>query len=87
MNEAAACDWGERCVDVFDIVSQIGEGMYGQVYKARDRQTGQCFVTEFCLSQNVLMFCWSYYWNVINCWTFAVIVMPSICCALLLGVC
>ena len=40
MNEAAACDWGERCVDVFDIVSQIGEGMYGQVYKARDRHTG-----------------------------------------------
>jgi len=23
------------------------------------------------------MFCWSYYWNVINCWTFAVIVMPA----------
>jgi len=40
MNEAAACDWGERCVDVFNIVSQIGEGMYGQVYKAKDRHTG-----------------------------------------------
>jgi len=40
MNEDAACDWGERCVDVFDIVSQIGEGMYGQVYKAKDRHTG-----------------------------------------------
>jgi len=40
MNEAAACDWSERCVDVFDIVSQIGEGMYGQVYKAKDKQTG-----------------------------------------------
>jgi len=40
MNEAAACDWGERCVDVFDILSQIGEGMYGQVYKAKDRHTG-----------------------------------------------
>lgn len=40
MNEVARCDWGERCVDVFDIVSQIGEGMYGQVYKAKDRQTG-----------------------------------------------
>ncbi|GBN26786.1 Cyclin-dependent kinase 13 [Araneus ventricosus] len=33
--------WGERCVDVFDIVCQIGEGTYGQVYKARDRDTGQ----------------------------------------------
>jgi len=40
MNEAAGCDWGERCVDVFDIVSQIGEGMYGQVYKAKDKHTG-----------------------------------------------
>ena len=25
-----------RCVDVFDIISQIGEGTYGQVYKAKD---------------------------------------------------
>lgn len=28
-------DWSERCVDVFDILAQIGEGTYGQVYKAR----------------------------------------------------
>ncbi|XP_054716977.1 cyclin-dependent kinase 12-like [Uloborus diversus] len=33
--------WGERCVDVFDIVCQIGEGTYGQVYKAKDKDTGQ----------------------------------------------
>lgn len=25
-----------RCVDVFRILSQIGEGTYGQVYKAKD---------------------------------------------------
>ncbi|GLH03551.1 Cyclin-dependent kinase 1 [Gryllus bimaculatus] len=33
-------DWGERCVDVFEVMTQIGEGTYGQVYKARDKQSG-----------------------------------------------
>jgi len=30
-------DQAPRCVDVFDIISQIGEGTYGQVYKAQDK--------------------------------------------------
>ncbi|XP_005088929.1 cyclin-dependent kinase 13 [Aplysia californica] len=29
-------DWSERCVDVFHILQIIGEGTYGQVYKAKD---------------------------------------------------
>lgn len=34
-------DWGERCVEVFEMIAQIGEGTYGQVYKAKDRRTAQ----------------------------------------------
>lgn len=34
-------DWGERCVDMFDVITQIGEGTYGQVYKAKDKRTSK----------------------------------------------
>ncbi|XP_028310424.1 cyclin-dependent kinase 12 isoform X2 [Gouania willdenowi] len=34
-------DWGKRCVDKFDIIGIIGEGTYGQVYKAKDKVTGE----------------------------------------------
>ncbi|XP_078072678.1 cyclin-dependent kinase 13-like isoform X4 [Mustelus asterias] len=33
-------DWGKRCVDKFDIIGIIGEGTYGQVYKAKDKDAG-----------------------------------------------
>lgn len=32
--------WGEQSVDMFQIIDQIGEGTYGQVYKAKDKITG-----------------------------------------------
>ncbi|XP_069763310.1 cyclin-dependent kinase 12 [Narcine bancroftii] len=34
-------DWGKRCVDKFDILGITGEGTYGQVYKAKDKDTGE----------------------------------------------
>lgn len=44
MNEEAGCDWGERSVDGFEKIAHIGEGTYGQVYKAKDKDTGKCNV-------------------------------------------
>lgn len=40
-------DWGKRCVDKFDIIGIIGEGTYGQVYKAKDKDTGVCVYDLF----------------------------------------
>lgn len=34
--------WGKRCVDKFEIIGITGEGTYGQVYKAKDKDTGKC---------------------------------------------
>lgn len=41
-------DWGKRCVDKFDIIGIIGEGTYGQVYKAKDKDTGVCVCMLQC---------------------------------------
>lgn len=34
-------EWGERCVDMFDIIAIVGEGTFGQVYKAKEKETGR----------------------------------------------
>ena len=40
LDEKVKGDWGQRCVDLFKIIEIIGEGTYGQVYKAKDTFTG-----------------------------------------------
>lgn len=39
-------DWGKRCVDKFEIIGITGEGTYGQVYKAKDKDTGKVLASE-----------------------------------------
>lgn len=38
-------DWGDRCIDSFEMIAQIGEGTYGQVYKAKDSISGKHLFT------------------------------------------
>uniref|UniRef100_A0A1X7VQH1 Protein kinase domain-containing protein n=2 Tax=Amphimedon queenslandica TaxID=400682 RepID=A0A1X7VQH1_AMPQE len=39
--ELAALQLSHRCVSSFEILSQIGEGTFGKVYKAKDLKTGE----------------------------------------------
>ena len=44
--------WGERCIDAFEIISQIGEGAYGKVYKAIDSSCGEIVALKMVRKDN-----------------------------------
>lgn len=43
-------DWGEQCVDMFEVINQIGEGTYGQVYKAKDKTSGKHYIIIYLVT-------------------------------------
>mmetsp|Transcript_31846 Transcript_31846/g.51412 ORF Transcript_31846/g.51412 Transcript_31846/m.51412 type:complete len:476 (+) Transcript_31846:205-1632(+) len=41
MSQGSEDRWGSRSVDIFERLEQIGEGTYGQVYRCRNKLTGE----------------------------------------------
>jgi len=56
-------DWGEQCVDMFEVINQIGEGTYGQVYKAKDKTSGIYYA--ICL--DLILSITKFIYNTIQC--------------------
>ena len=48
--------WDDRNVDMYEILTKIGEGTYGEVFKARDKQTGKIHKKFIFLLSSVHLF-------------------------------
>jgi len=67
-------DWGEQCVDMFEVINQIGEGTYGQVYKAKDKTSGIYYaIYSECILSNI-----KYTHNTTQC-TYTIYYIYAIC--------
>jgi len=58
-NEAAICDNAKRSFDDFKIISSVGKGSYGQVYKATDTSTRQYYTYLLLSVCRWLLGCWA----------------------------
>ncbi len=52
-------DWGERCIDIYEIVGKVGEGTYGEVFKSvfknsMETDTQEQFALKKVRTMNVL---------------------------------
>ena len=48
MNKIVGCDWGERSMDSFDIIKELGDGTPSRVFKAIDRDSSKNSLNQTC---------------------------------------